>query len=69
MILVTLNWSLSYDGRNVTEEKYDLDYVVGDRNLVDYNLGVNNGYCFDYSRSWNMVDMEVSYIENERMDS
>ena len=51
MILVTLNLSLSYDGRNVTEEKYDLDYVVGDRNLLDYNLGVNNGYCLDYSRS------------------
>ena len=51
MILVTLNWSLSYDGRNVTEEKYDLDYVVGDRNLVECIHGVNNGYFLDYNTS------------------
>ena len=43
MILVTLNLSLPYDGRNEAEEGYDLDYVVGDRNLVECIHDVNNG--------------------------
>ena len=43
MILVTLNLSSLYDGRNEAEEEYDLDYVVGGRNLVECIHGVNNG--------------------------
>ena len=43
MIPVNLNLSLPYDGRNEAEEEYDLDYVVGDRNLVECIRGVNNG--------------------------
>ena len=51
MIPVTLNLNLPYDGRNEAEEGYDLDYVVGDRNLVECIHGVNNGYFLDYNTS------------------
>ena len=46
-----LNVSLSYDACSATGEEDDLDYAEGNRNLAEYNLDVNNGYCLDYNMS------------------